>query len=155
MAEDSIIDKLSETRGKLSFIDSDGVVKSRMDDSFLRKFDISRDMNDADIDHYEEIVNDLADKLEKLNAEKSDLQLISSALGERLQRLGKEKEEALQSSTASFEKERQFFQSRIADLESQLKKMVLICDCSASAKLFIDLCILFNRKRRGLTTVWM
>jgi chromosome segregation ATPase len=123
MAEDSIIDKLSETRGKLSFIDSDGVVKSRMDDSFLRKFDISRDMNDADIDHYEEIVNDLADKLEKLNAEKSDLQLISSALGERLQRLGKEKEEALQSSTASFEKERQFFQSRIADLESQLKKM--------------------------------
>ncbi len=98
--------------------------KSRIDDSFLRKYDISRDLNDADIDQYEEIVNDLADKLEKMNAEKSDLQLISTALGERLQRLSKEKDDALQVATATFEKEKIAFQSKIADLESQVKKLV-------------------------------
>lgn len=112
-AEEGVIERLGDNMGK-----------SRIDDSFLRKYDISRDLNDADIDQYEEIVNDLADKLEKMNAEKSDLQLISTALGERLQRLSKEKDDALQVATATFEKEKIAFQSKIADLESQVKKLV-------------------------------
>lgn len=119
--EDSIIEKLS---GRISFIDSDGIVKSRIDDSFMRKYDLSRDINDADIDHYEDIVNELADKLEKMNAEKSDLQVISTALGERLQRMSKEKDDALQGANAAFEKERQKLTTKITELEAQLRRMV-------------------------------
>lgn len=112
--------------GKLSFVDGDGTGKSRIDDSFLRKYDLSRD--DADIDHYEEIVNDLADKLEKMNAEKSDLQVISTALGERLQRLAKEKDDAVQAATISFEKEKRSLEAKINELESQLKRLVSFLD---------------------------
>lgn len=119
-----MIEKLSEMHGRLSFVDSDGAVKSRIDDSFLRKYDLSRDMNDTDIDHYEDIVNDLADKLEKMNSEKSDLQLIRTALGERLQRLSKEKDDALQAATSSFEKERYSLESKIFELEAQIRKLV-------------------------------
>lgn len=140
-AEESVIEKMTEMHGKLSFVDGDGNGKSRIDDSFLRKYDLSRD--DADIDHYEEIVNDLADKLEKMNAEKSDLQVISTALGERLQRLAKEKEDAVQAATISFEKEKRSLEAKIHDLESQLKRLVsrpkrliLFISCS-----FTDLCI--------------
>ena len=135
-----MIEKMTEMHGKLSFVDGDGNGKSRIDDSFLRKYDLSRD--DADIDHYEEIVNDLADKLEKMNAEKSDLQVISTALGERLQRLAKEKEDAVQAATISFEKEKRSLEAKIHDLESQLKRLVsrlerliLLISCS-----FTDLC---------------
>lgn len=117
---------MTEMHGKLSFVDGDGTGKSRIDDSFLRKYDLSRD--DADIDHYEEIVNDLADKLEKMNAEKSDLQVISTALGERLQRLAKEKDDAVQAATISFEKEKRSLEAKINELESQLKRLVSLLD---------------------------
>jgi len=53
------------------------------------------DLNESEIDYYEDIVNDLAERLEKMKEERDELQFVSNALGERLQRLTREKEEEL------------------------------------------------------------
>ena len=54
------------------------------------------DLNESEIDYYEEVVNDLVEKLDKLREEKDDVQSICNSLGERLQKLHKDSEDSIQ-----------------------------------------------------------
>lgn len=124
-------DNSSGFRGRLSFLDQDRTTSAnnsqlmkRLSGSHLRKTETSMDSNDTEFDRYEEVVNELAEQLEKMNAEKNDLQAISTALGERLQRLNKEKDESLRSIAAAHQKETQDLEEKIADLEKQLREKV-------------------------------
>lgn len=73
------------------------------------------------MEYYEEVVNDLAEKLEKMKEEKEDLQLISNALGDRLQRMSKEKDEALTDATNSFNEQKCLMESEINRLQKLLE----------------------------------
>ena len=53
------------------------------------------DLNENELDYYEDIVNDLAEKLEKMTQEKEDLQSVSSSLGGRLKIVNEEKNKIL------------------------------------------------------------
>lgn len=78
------------------------------------------DLNESEMAYYEEVVNDLAEKLERMQEEKDDLQSISNALGDRLQRLSQQKEEALVQASKEFEARRLLLEGKIAELESSL-----------------------------------
>lgn len=54
------------------------------------------DLNESEIDYYEEVVNDLVEKLDKLREEKDDVQSICNSLGEKLQKLHKDSEDSIQ-----------------------------------------------------------
>lgn len=82
------------------------------------------DLNESEMEYYEDIVNDLASKLERMQEEKDDLQSISNALGERLQRLSQSKEEALQEAGKEFEGQRVAMQTLIEELQSKLELSV-------------------------------
>lgn len=60
------------------------------------------DLNESEIDYYEEVVNDLVEKLDKLKEEKDDLQSICNGLGERLHKLGQDHEDEIQRNNAEF-----------------------------------------------------
>jgi hypothetical protein len=51
------------------------------------------DLNESEIDYFEEIINDLAERLEKMKEERDELQSITNSLGDRLQRISREKDE--------------------------------------------------------------
>lgn len=78
------------------------------------------DLNESEMEYYEEVVNDLAEKLERMQEEKDDLQSISNALGDRLQRLSQQKEEALRIASAEFDGKRLELESRIEELQARL-----------------------------------
>lgn len=84
------------------------------------------DLNESEMEYYEDIVNDLASKLERMQEEKDDLQSISNALGERLQRLSQQKEEALQLASQQFEGQRAEMQALIEELQSKLELSVQV-----------------------------
>lgn len=139
-------DNSSAFPGRLSFLDQDKGNSSnnshllkRLTGSNLRKTETSMDSNDTEFERYEEVVNELAEQLEKMNAEKNDLQAISTALGERLQRLNKEKDESMRSIATVHRKETQDLEAKIADLERQLLEKV----CSRSQYFSNELIIKF------------
>eukprot|EP01032_Pedospumella_encystans_P014332 gene14332-16467_t len=78
------------------------------------------DLNESEMEYYEEVVNDLAEKLERMQEEKDDLQSISNALGDRLQRLSQQKEEALRIASAEFDGKRLELENRIQELQLKL-----------------------------------
>ena len=78
------------------------------------------DLNESEMQYYEEVINELAEKLERMKEEKDDLQSISSTLGDRLQRMGQQKEEALAQAAKQLEAQRAELGALIADLETQL-----------------------------------
>ncbi len=53
------------------------------------------DLNEKEVDYYENIVDDLVNKLEKISEEKEELELVADALKERLNEVSREKEEQL------------------------------------------------------------
>jgi hypothetical protein len=79
------------------------------------------DLNDAEMAYFEEVVNDLLQKLEHMKEEKDDLQSIANVLGERLQKLGQQKEEALTQAAESFEAQRLQLLGQIRSLEGRLE----------------------------------
>jgi hypothetical protein len=87
------------------------------------------DLNESEMEYYEQIVDDLAEKLERMQEEKDDLQSISNALGERLQRLSQQKEEALVLASTEFEGKRVAMEARIAELEASLSAKTQVSYC--------------------------
>ena len=78
------------------------------------------DLNESEMEYYEHIVNDLADKLEKVQEEKDDLQAICTSLGDRLQRMGQLKDEAQQESQRELESVRAQFQGLLDALHGEV-----------------------------------
>jgi hypothetical protein len=78
------------------------------------------DLNESEMEYYEGVINDLADKLEKVQEEKEDLLDVSKALGEKLQRLGQQKEESLLKAQQHLDEVRSQFQVKLDVLRSDL-----------------------------------
>jgi chromosome segregation ATPase len=78
------------------------------------------DLNTSELEYYEEMVNELAEKLEGANEEKDELQSICNTLGDRLQQLSYQKEEALSKLVQEQDAERNDLLSRIDSLEASL-----------------------------------
>jgi predicted DNA binding CopG/RHH family protein len=85
------------------------------------------DLNESEMEYYEGVVNDLAEKLERMQEEKDDLQSISNALGERLQRLSQQKEDALVQASKEFEAKKAELELRLAQLEAALSNKTQVC----------------------------
>ncbi len=79
------------------------------------------DLNESEMEYYETVVNDLADKLEKMQEEKDDLQAISASLGERLQKLSQHKDEAVVRAQRELDDVRTQCQSMLDALNGQLQ----------------------------------
>ncbi len=94
-------------------------------DGSRQKSDQSQDLNETELEYYEEIVNDLAEKLEKMKEEKEDLQLISNALGERLQRIIKEKDDVIFKMQEEFDLEKNSLQKQVFELQQQAQQIAI------------------------------
>lgn len=78
------------------------------------------DLNESEMAYYEGVVNDLADRLEALTAEKEELQAVSAGLGDRLHRLSQQKDEALLRAQQELDAVRTQCQGMLNDLHAQL-----------------------------------
>lgn len=80
------------------------------------------DLNESEMEYYEGVINDLADKVDALQVEKEDLQSISASLGERLQRSGQQREEDLRRAQEELASVRGSLQDKLGALQSQLSE---------------------------------
>ena len=115
------------------------------------------DLNESEMEYYENIVNDLAEKLERMQEEKEDLQSISNSLGDRLQRLSQQKEEALLAAK-DVEERRLAMEARVADLEASLTAKIQVHysrhrNCRYCV-LYCDGCIVVREKECGVCVMY-
>ncbi len=86
------------------------------------------ELNESELEYYEQVVNDLAEQLERMREEKEDLQSISSSLGERLQKVSKQKDDALMEKTVECERViKEFAEFRISvEQDANAERMVRV-----------------------------
>lgn len=85
------------------------------------------DLNESEIDYFEEIINDLAERLEKMKEERDELQSITNSLGDRLQRISREKDEQIQDISRKLEREMSKHEAHIHSLFNENQVFCVIC----------------------------
>lgn len=91
------------------------------------------DLNESELEYYEQLVDELAEKLESMGEEKEDLQSICNGLGERLDKLSKRKEEELQVKAEEYEALQAKYSSKCSAyelLQAESKMVRIINKCS-------------------------
>ncbi len=83
------------------------------------------DLNESEIDYFEEIINDLAERLEKMKEERDDLQSITNSLGDRLQRISREKDEQAIEVQSKLENENKRMEQLIYSLTNEIQVRVI------------------------------
>lgn len=76
------------------------------------------DLNESEMDYYEEVINDLAEKLKNVQEEKEELQAVSTSLGDRLQRLTQQKNDEIQQLKNDHETEIRVLEQKLHEAEA-------------------------------------
>jgi len=103
------------------------------------------DLNEEEMQQYEDMINDLAEKLERAEEERDEQVATNTALGERLLRVSEEKDAAFAAASAAWEQEKEALLESLADLEersdedkkelqSEVDKLAFLCDDEAKAR---------------------
>ena len=103
------------------------------------------DLNEEEMQQYEDMINDLAEKLERAEEERDEQVATNTALGERLLRVSEEKDAAFAAASAAWEQEKEALLESLADLEersdedkkelqSEVDKLASLCDDEAKAR---------------------
>lgn len=100
------------------------------------------DLNESEMEYYEGVINDLADKLEKMQDEKEDLQDVSKALGDKLQKLGQQKEDSLLKAQQHLDEVRLQFQNKLDKMRLELdeSKEVIHLFCILMYSSHLNIC---------------